>query len=54
MNAIDFTHLDRMQRRIMTKESWITEKEFLAESEEEQNRYYQWMCKQCGELADLI
>lgn len=51
---IDFAHLDRMQRRIMTRENWITEKQFRAESPEEQLSYYRWMLQQCGELADLL
>jgi hypothetical protein len=51
---IDFAHLDRMQRRIMAKESWITENEFRSEPAEEQYSYYRWMLVQCGELADLI
>jgi hypothetical protein len=52
--AVDFKHLDRMQRRVMARESWVTKSEFFAESEQEQRRYYEWMRKQCGELADLV
>lgn len=51
---IDFEHLNRMQKRVMAKESWLTEKEFLKESLKEQFSYYRWLCQQCGELADLI
>lgn len=51
---IDYDHLNRMQRRVMARDSWITEADFRAESPEEQSRYYQWMRAQCGELADLI
>ena len=49
-----FSHLDRLQRRIMTEDSYLTKEEFLSESLEEQVKYYQWMCKQVGELCDLI
>lgn len=49
-----FEHLDRMQRRVMIRESWITEEEFNAEPELEKLAYYHWMCQQCGEWADLI
>lgn len=49
-----FAHLDRMQRRIMTKDSWITEEQFLTETPFERLEYYKWMTQQCGELADLI
>jgi hypothetical protein len=51
---IDFAHLDRMQKRIMAKESWVTEEEFLAEPADERFSYYRWLCQQCGALADLI
>jgi hypothetical protein len=51
---VDFDHLDRMQHRIMTPESYVTEQEFRAEPESEQLQYYNWMRKQIGELADLI
>lgn len=53
-NQVDFNHLDRMQRRVMASDSLVTEEEFRAEPEDEQRRYYNWMCQQCGELADLI
>lgn len=49
-----FDHLDRMQKRIMTAESFVTKEEFLKAPIDEQNRYYQWMRRQCGELCDLI
>jgi len=49
-----YHHLDRMQRRIMTRDSWISYGEWLRESKAERNRYYQWMLKQCGELAVII
>ena len=51
---IDFAKLDRMQRKVMAKDSWITEAQFRAESADEQFSYYRWMLVQCGELADLI
>ena len=51
---IDFAHFNRMQKRIMDKDSQVTKKEFFAESIEEQVQYYNWMCRQCGELAYLI
>ena len=49
-----FDHLDRLQRRIMTKDSYLTKEEFLAGPLEEQIKYYQWMCKQVGDWCDLI
>lgn len=49
-----FDHLDRMQKRVMTAESFVTKEEFLKAPIDEQNRYYQWMCRQCGELCNLI
>lgn len=51
---VDYEHLDRMQRRIMDPESYVTEQEFRDEPESEQVRYYNWMRRQIGELADLI
>ena len=51
---IDFAHLNRIQKRIMSRDSQITEKEFRAESDKNQIEYYRWICKQVGELADLI
>jgi hypothetical protein len=53
-DEVDFNHLDRMQRRVMIRECWYTEKEFREHSSQEQQEYYRWLKKQCGELADLI
>ena len=49
-----YDHLERMQQRIMAKESIITWQEFANEPYVERIEYYNWMRKQCGELADLI
>ena len=49
-----YDHLDRMQKRVMAKDSMVTWQEFASESYSNRVRYYNWMRKQCGELADLI
>jgi len=49
-----FDHLERMQNRIMAKDSLITWESFAKEPYRERIEYYNWMRKQCGELADLI
>ena len=49
-----FDHLNRMQKRIMSKDSQTTWKEFQAESLQDQRSYYNWMCRQAGELCDLM
>jgi hypothetical protein len=38
----------------MDKDSHLTKREFFAESEEEQIRYYNWMRAQVGEFSDLV
>ena len=49
-----FDHLERMQSRVMAKDSMVTWKQFTAEPYAERKRYYEWMRQQCGELCDLI
>ena len=49
-----YPHFDRMQKAIMAPCSQTTRTEFEAMPVEEQRGYYQWLRRQCGELADLI
>ena len=53
-HTIDFSKVDRMQRRIMAKESWMTEEEFRHAPHAEQQECFEWLYEQCGELASLI
>ena len=52
--TVSYDHLDRMQRRVLTRESWVSKAEFQKESADEQFSFYRWLLVQCGELADLI
>ena len=45
-------HFDRMQQRVMA--DITTRDEYFSQPEKEQNEFYRWMIKQCGEYADLI
>ena len=49
-----YPHINRMQRRIMAREAWVSRKEFEAESREEQVAYYKWMVRQCDDLSDVL
>ena len=51
---IRFSHVQRMQARIMAADSQVTWGEWLAESEQERANYYRWLCQQAGEHADLF
>ena len=49
-----YDHLERMQVRIMAKDSMVTWEQFAAEPYQARVDYYNWMRRQIGELADLI
>ena len=49
-----FEHIERMQVRVMAKDSYIDQDQWNAVTEDEQNKYYTWMCGQVGEHCDLI
>lgn len=54
--TVDFGHLDRMQKRVMTEDSWVTIKQLHEErwSDKSILEYWLYLRRQCGELADLI
>ena len=49
-----YDHLERMQTRVMAKESIMTWEQFAKEPHHERVDYYNWMRKQSGEYCDLI
>ena len=49
-----YDHIERLQAVVMDKDSIITWEQFATEPHKARIEYYNWMCKQCGELADLI
>ena len=43
-------NFNHMQNCCMAKDSIITKEEFFSEPEEEQKKYYNWMCRQVSEF----
>ena len=53
-NPIDFEHLDRVQRRLMAKESWFERDEFFAMPPHDRREFWRWLRIQAGEYVDLM
>ena len=49
-----FNHLQRLEKRIMAPDSYMSADEWSHQDLDTQESYYRWVCGQAGELCDLI